>query len=194
MSISKTNLLPALFSSLILSSVPVFADEQPLADPEGNPPELAITVGLPIVDLPESAALLEGEGMPTALPIGPAGGMQCQERRVDLSDEQIEKIHSLKNQYLDAVGPKMLEIASKQRKLRDVLLAPSVDAAQAKTLQEAINSLKGEISNLKLENKIDCLSILTPEQRKNIRDRAFRWHGRGPGHEHFHRMHMGEQG
>jgi len=187
MSVSKGNLLPALISGIFLSTLPALAQEEPMPGFEPIPPEMAIPVGLPVADLPEGPVMLEGDELPVALPIGPAGGLECHAKPIDLSDEQIEKIHSLKNQYLDAVGPKMVEIASKKRKLRDVLLSTDVDSAKAKSLQEEINSLKAEVSNLKLENKIACLNVLTPEQRKSIRERAFRFHGHrphgfGPGH------------
>jgi Spy/CpxP family protein refolding chaperone len=189
MSVSKGTLLPALLSGIFLSTIPAFAQEEPSAGFEPPPPELAFSVALPITDLPESAALLGGDEMPVALPMGRAGGLECRGAKpIELSDEQFEKIHALKNQFLDAVGPKMVEIASKERKLRDALLNQNVDSAQAKSLQSDINALKAEVSNLKLDNKISCLNVLTPEQRKGIREKAFRWHGRGHGHghEHFH--------
>ena len=185
MSASKGNLLPALLSGILLTGIPALAQEEPPPALEPPPSEIAFE-GMPAPDLLEGDVFFVGVGdeMPVAAPIGPAGGLECQSqcKPIDLSDEQLEKIHSLRNDYLDAVGPKMVQIASKKRHLRDALLSSDVDAAKAKALQSEINSLKDEVSNMKLANKIDCLNVLTPEQRKTIRDRAFRWHG---GHHHF---------
>ena len=206
MSASKGNLLTALLSGMLLTGIPALADDEPPPALEPPPSEIAFTVGLPAPDLLEGDVFFVGVGdeMPTAAPIGPAGGLECgsQCKPIDLSDEQLEKIHSIRNDFLDAVGPKMVEIASKKRHLRDALLSANVDAAKAKALQSEINGLKDEVSNLKLASKIDCLNVLTSEQRKSIRDRAFRWHGRGnrhfghgpggPGPGHFHKMHTGE--
>lgn len=205
MSALKGNLLPALLSGILLTGIPALADDEPQPGLEPPSSEIAFTVGVPAPDLLEGDVVLSGDELPVAAPIGPAGGLEChsQCKPIDLSDEQLEKIHSIRNDFLDAVGPKMVEIASKKRHLRDALLSANVDAAKAKALQSEINSLKDEVSNLKLASKIDCLNVLTSEQRKTIRDRAFRWHGRGhhhfgpppggPGHGQFHhKMQMGE--
>ena len=184
----RTNLLPALISGLLLSAMPAFADDEDFADfTPPAPPEFAFTVGLPLAELPESGAILAGEELPVGLPIEPASGFECSAKPPSLTDDQLEKIHSFKNDFLDAVGPKKLAIASKKRKLRDSLLSANIDASEAKSLQGEINALTAEVNNLKLENKINCLNVLTEEQRKDIRNRMLRFQCR-PGHHHFGRM------
>jgi Spy/CpxP family protein refolding chaperone len=212
MTIYKSGLLAILISGLCASVLPALADDDIFpapaeAGPAGMeappPPELTGTFGLPILGAQEGDVVMLLDDGASAMAFGGSGGSACSAQRISLSDDQLEKIHSLRNDYLDAVGPKMCEIASKHRKLKDVLLATSIDSAKAKSLQGDINSLKDEISNLKLQNKLDCLSVLTPEQRKEIRSRMLRFSGHhhhhggpfGPGgHEKHWGMQMREHG
>lgn len=101
------------------------------------------------------------------------GGGDCL-RGLNLSDEQYEKMYGIKNQFLDQVGPKMLEVRTLERHLKDVLTSPSLDAGKAKSLQSKINALKSDLANAKLENKLAMLDVLTAEQRKEIRERVIK--------------------
>jgi Spy/CpxP family protein refolding chaperone len=104
-----------------------------------------------------------------------------------LSDEQVEKLHNLHNQYLDELGPKSIELASKSRKLKDILLANSINESEAKALQSDINKIKDEIANLKLEHHIAMASILTVDQKKEMRESIYR----GPLEHMARHHHMG---
>jgi len=104
-----------------------------------------------------------------------------------LTDDQLEKMHSLHNQFLDDLGPKVTQLASLSRKLKDVLMANNIDASQAKALQKDINGIKADVADLKLEHKIAALNVLTSEQKKELRDRLYR----GPFERMEHHHHMG---
>jgi Spy/CpxP family protein refolding chaperone len=211
MTIYKSSLIAVLVAGLSATLLPAFADEAiPEAFPAppelgpapevAGPPEFAASFGLPIVEAPEADVLMLLEDGNAVFAFGGAGGPACAANPISLSDEQLEKIHSLKEDYLDAVGPKTVELASKHRRLKDALLSANLDPAKAKALQSDINSLKDEISNLKLQNRLDCLAVLTPEQRKELRSRMLRMHfhhhfhgGHGPGpHRWGHEMHEHE--
>jgi Spy/CpxP family protein refolding chaperone len=111
-----------------------------------------------------------------------------------LTDDQLERLHSLHNQFLDDAGPKFVELGSKERKLKDVMLANSVDASRAKALQSEINSLKNDIANLRLENHIAMSNVLTAEQKKDIRDHIYRAGVARMAHHHFAARHRGGPG
>jgi Spy/CpxP family protein refolding chaperone len=106
-----------------------------------------------------------------------------------LTDDQLERLHSLHNQFLDDAGPKFVELGSKKRKLKDVMLANTVDASQAKALQAEINRLRDDIANLKLENHIAMANVLTAEQKKDIRDHIYRAGVARMAHHHFAAAH-----
>lgn len=109
------------------------------------------------------------------------GGGDCL-RALNLTDEQYEKLYGIKNQFLDQIGPKMLEVRTLERHLKDLLTNPTVDAGKAKALQSKINAVKADLANAKLENKLAMLDVLTAEQRKEIRERVIKGGGRGgPG-------------
>ena len=101
-----------------------------------------------------------------------------------LTDDQLGQLHALKNNFLDAIGPKIVAVKSKERHLHDVMLASTVDGAQAKAIQGDINSLKDEIANLKIDHELAVSKVITPEQRKILRDEIYRHHfgHHGEGH------------
>jgi Spy/CpxP family protein refolding chaperone len=86
-----------------------------------------------------------------------------------LTDEQYEKLFSIKKQFLNDAGPKMLALKSSERDLRDLLSQPSLDKQKVKDLQSRVNDQKAELANLKLDKKLSGLDVLTNEQRKEIR-------------------------
>lgn len=106
---------------------------------------------------------------------------------LDLSDDQYEKLYALKNSFLDKVGPKMLEIKTQSRHLKDVMTQPSVDVKAARNMQDKINNLRSDLANLKLDNRIAMMDVLTAEQRKKIRDFVIKG-GRGMHHRGPHPM------
>ena len=88
---------------------------------------------------------------------------------LDLTDDQKEKIYNLKNKLADAVGPKRAELQSQERKLRDLLTQPTIDRSQIQGVQSKINSLRDDISNLKIAFKMDFSEQLTADQREKLR-------------------------
>jgi Spy/CpxP family protein refolding chaperone len=103
-----------------------------------------------------------------------------------LTDDQLEKMHSLHNQFLDDLGPKLTQLSSLSRKLKDVLMANTIDTSQAKALQKDINGIKADIGDLKLEHKIAALNVLTSDQKKELRDRFYRGPFERIEHHHHH--------
>lgn len=134
---------------------------------------------------------------PTGPGFGPAaaghGGMAG--ARFNLTDDQLEKLSAIRNKMKDAAGPKMLELSSLQRHLKDVLTKPTVDRTDALATQKKINALKNDLSDLRLSFRLDSSEIFTPEQKQQIRRKALmgsfggRHHGR-----HMKRHHGGFKG
>jgi len=185
MILKKLNLFPLLLSGLLVTSAPAFAQAAG-ADDIVPSSELGIAADLPEVS---ESLIAEADETPVLLAFAPAGPAECQDDALALTDTQLEKIHSIKNQFLDAVGPKMLEICKKHRQLKDALFSANFDPAQAKVLQSEINTLKDQVSDLRLQKHIDCLSVLTPEQRKEFHNRMNRMHCCGQEHGHHMMMH-----
>ena len=112
-----------------------------------------------------------------------------------LTDEQYEKLYSLKNAMMDKMGPKMVEMFSLERQLRDVLTSADIDSKKANELKNKIAALKTDMSTIGLENRIAFMETLTADQRKDLRQAMIKGSMRGmggPGGPGFH--HMGGKG
>jgi Spy/CpxP family protein refolding chaperone len=110
-------------------------------------------------------------------------------KKLDFSDSQLEKMSSLKNQYLDKTASQLSQLGVLERQLRDVLSQPSIDRAKAESVQSKINSLKADLSTARLNLKIDEIGILTPEQREKMRHRMLV--SESFGHKFGHGRHFG---
>jgi Spy/CpxP family protein refolding chaperone len=99
-----------------------------------------------------------------------------------LTDAQAEKLIALKSQFRDQAKPKFEDLISAKRKLSDLITQPNTDKAQLVSLQNQINGDRDALSDLKLENNMQQLSLLTDQQKQEIRheflQRAARF-GRG---------------
>ncbi len=86
-----------------------------------------------------------------------------------LTDEQYEKIYELKNQTMDRLGPKMVELHAAMRHLKDQLTRENIDDKAVKRLQNQVSSLKSDIETIKIGSHIEMMESLTPAQRKALR-------------------------
>jgi Spy/CpxP family protein refolding chaperone len=177
-------------ASASIAQTAEFSMDEPPAFGEMQPVAFAVTdeefVGAPVLPGGVVTVVTDED---TA--VGGIAGTPHQHHSVlsSLTDDQLERLHALHNQFLDDAGPKFVELGSKERKLKDVMLANSVDASQAKALQTEINRLKNDIANLKLENHIAMSNILTAEQKKDIRDHIYRAGIARMAHHHFAAVH-----
>lgn len=171
MSIKNKAIAFAVLSAIATGFSPAFAQLEV--------PETDLDLEGEVVQLEDSnvlAALPPSSGQPIAFgraggaaagrPVSPLAALQGD---LAITDEQYEKLFSIKKQFLSDAGPKMLALKSSQRDLRDLLSQPKVDKQKVKDLQSQINTQKGELANLKLEKKLSGLEVLTEEQRKEIR-------------------------
>ena len=93
-------------------------------------------------------------------------------------------MHALKNDFLDQAGPKMVEMFRLHRQMQDGLMAANIDSKSVNDAKTKMVQIKADLENLKLDNKIKAMSVLTPEQRKELRSNMLK------GGQRFGRMHM----
>lgn len=158
-----------------------------------------------IITLSTSAAGLAADGPPGGtVAIGPAGagpkgGPDCGPRggfaqKLNLSDDQLEKMHAIKTKFQTDTATKQAELKVLHIQLREILSAESINKQAALSLQSKINNLKGELATARLNSMIERAEVLTSEQRKEIHHRMLQregsfkkgHHGRG-GHRGFGR-------
>ena len=97
---------------------------------------------------------------------GPIGGALS--GPLALTDEQLEKLHSIKNQFLDQSELKKAQLHTLMRHMGDALTSADVEAKKVKDLQAQINSLKSDLGNLLADQFVSMAQVLTPEQRQAI--------------------------
>ena len=209
--------VPVALSGLFLAALcnsPALAQEVDLPDgvADGPPPPMEgmVEISLDGEGNPEFNIAMDPNAIQMGAPGGPGGppGMMMMRRgfggrgggrcggggcpwlgALDLSDDQYEKFYALKNSFMDKVGPKMLEIRTHERHLKDMMTQTTVDAKACRNLQDKINGLKADVANMKLDNRIAMHDVLNDEQRKKIRDFVVKG-GRGMHHRGGPRMKM----
>jgi len=182
----------AIISLASTLSIPVYA--QGISDTayggDNSSEEIKVTPSEELAFAPEYSP----QGADMAIGIAsPVGGAQ-----LALSDEQLEKIAKVKASLADATGPKKLQLKTLHRQLKDALTKENVDKSSVLNLQSQINSLRDELSNAKLNARLDTLAVLTPEQKAKLRHAALQRQALGSmggrmGGKH-HRGHGGQPG
>lgn len=138
--------------------------------------------GEPLAMLPDLGGDMEMAAFPlSATASGGAG-------RMKFSEDQLEKIYSLKNKLADETGSTVAELGKQKRHLKDLLTQPSLDRAAVQSTQDKINKLQADLSNASLAFKMDLFEQFTPEQKQALRYKSmkrghmggFKHHG-GPG-------------
>lgn len=168
----KKLILTITMASLTGSFIPAFAQADSNISDEQASGAPAVVADLPSPDLNCSVAI----GAPA-------------EGRPSFTDEQLEKLNTIKNQFADASGPKRLELQSAQRQLKDLMTQPGLDRKKATDLQAKINALRADLANMHLSMRMDSLDVFTADQKKQLREASLKrqfaglrkGHGRGHG-------------
>ncbi|HEY9714640.1 MAG TPA: periplasmic heavy metal sensor [Chroococcales cyanobacterium] len=85
-----------------------------------------------------------------------------------LTDDQYQRFYDLKQSYLDAVGPRVLQKRTLERHLKNELIATDIDTKKVKDIERDLNSVKADLANQRIDHLIAMSQILTPDQRKAI--------------------------
>lgn len=91
-----------------------------------------------------------------------------------LSDEQFEKFYQIKNRMKDDMGSKMLEMGKLRRQFCDELNRESIDSKAVSKLEDRMAALKAETSKVFTSAAVEMMNVLTPEQRKIMRQKMIR--------------------
>lgn len=105
-----------------------------------------------------------------------------------MTDEQLEKLSSLKNEMRESMGPKILELKKLKSQMKDKLTKEDVNKDEILAIQAKINTVKSDISNVKVAFMVDASSVLTAEQKKEMRRKMLMKNimGKRHGKKRFH--------
>ena len=121
---------------------------------------------------------------------GRGEGPRSAEGKLDLDDQQMEKIKALRLETQKRVVPLKAEAQIAELELRELLDDDPVSTAAVHKKVETIGKLRTQIRILMVDLRIEVRKLLTPEQRRKVKGWLLGgWKGHGPMHHGggFHR-------
>lgn len=114
-------------------------------------------------------------------------------KKLGLTDTQLEKIASLKDKSRVETAAQKAQLKALSDQLKLVVTRPDANSQEAFQVQSKINDLRSQLANEKLQQRLDFMAVLTPEQKETIRHKilvseAFGGE-RGRGHMGHHMHH-----
>ena len=111
----------------------------------------------------------QGQGM---MGQGMGGGMFA---ALDLTDEQRQKVLAIQEEHRKKNWTAMGEVRAEQYKLRSLYGGDPVDANKIAEQQKKVDEMRRALLKSRVETHNQVLAILTPEQRKLLRQHAPGW-------------------
>ncbi len=166
----------AFIAPLALGSLPAQAQEgdspapSPMTMPGPGGPGAGGEDGPPPGAMNFAMALPAGASMEAM----PDAGMMDMGARflkgdVAVTDDQYEKLYQLRGDFMDKFAPKMLEVMTLKRHLKDALTSADIDNGKVNDLKKQMTSAVQDLANMKIDNEIATMKVYTPEQRKHLR-------------------------
>ena len=93
-----------------------------------------------------------------------------------LSDEQQLKVAAIREEFRKKNWSAMGEVRSEQFKLRSLYHADKLDADKIAEQQKKVDELRRRLIKSRVEAHNQVAAVLTPEQRKLMRQHAPGWH------------------
>lgn len=94
------------------------------------------------------------------------------EERLDLSDEQAEKIEELRDDHFDKQDELRDDLFDKREELRDMYFDSEAKQDELLSLQEEVNQLQAKLADTRMEHRLEMRSILSDEQLEECADLA----------------------
>ena len=119
---------------------------------------------------------MRGQGM---MGQGMGHGMGAQQggmlAALNLSDAQREKVLAIQEEHRKKNWAAMGEVRAEQYKLRSLYGADKLDADKVAEQQKKVDELRRQMLKSRIEAHNQIAALLTPEQRKELRQRAPGW-------------------
>lgn len=99
-------------------------------------------------------------------------GMASMLRGLNLSEEQRDKVFAVRHAQAPQMRAKAKEMRNAARELRALTISENFDEAKAKALAETLSRSTAEIALIRSRSANEIYRTLTPEQRKQVQERA----------------------
>jgi Spy/CpxP family protein refolding chaperone len=93
------------------------------------------------------------------------GGRASAFQKMDLTDDQTEKINALRESLQKETAPLRTDLLKKSTEMKLLWMADEPDAGKIKALQKEILDLRGKMADKFTDYRLAVHKILTPEQR-----------------------------
>jgi Spy/CpxP family protein refolding chaperone len=115
--------------------------------------------------------------------------------RLNLTPDQVDKLKALRKSFLEEKIPLQNDLMRERLEMKALWMQANPDEQKILAKQQEINSLRAQIGEKAIKNRLEMRKILTPEQQAMWiqllgRHQAWRGHdrwcgfGRGPGQHH----------
>ena len=114
---------------------------------------------------PDEIVLVTEESTP------PGEEMDCCQpwaEKMGLSDEQMEKLVSLKTEYMTKTAQHKAEVMSDMKQMMLLMTASKLDRQAIMSLHDKIASIKSDLCTARVNHMIDAMEVLTPKQREDM--------------------------
>ncbi|MFA6210634.1 MAG: Spy/CpxP family protein refolding chaperone [Candidatus Obscuribacterales bacterium] len=126
----------------------------------------------------DDSASAGGARSQTAVKVCAPGAMHS---KLKISDEQKDKLSSIRDQYKLATAQKKAELEVAMSQQRQLMSKTVIDKSAVLSLQSKINGLKADLSNARIDMALTASAVFTPEQREMFGKFGKFGHGRGHG-------------
>lgn len=147
----------------------------------------SIALVLPLTTQARSMGGMEGCEGPHAMQ-GERDGLPPMMKRLNLTDEQKDKISQLRKQDAGLMAEKFKAMRDSRAQLHDLQSKGEYDAAKVKVLTEQGAQTMAEMGQIRARQLHAMLQILTPDQRKQFAEKRERMM------KHWDKRHEGRQG
>ena len=115
----------------------------------------------------------QGRGMMGGQGMGGGYGLAA----LNLTDEQRDKVFAIQEEHRKKNWAAMGEVRSEQFKLRSLYRGDQLDADKIAEQQKKVDALRQQMLRSRVEAHNQIAAVLTPEQRKQLRQYAPWWSG-----------------
>ncbi len=101
---------------------------------------------------------------------GPGGGIEMMLRNVELTDGQRTQLMALRDEHQAEMKPLHQEMKAKRQQMRQLWTAEVIDEEAIWALDADMAPLREQLRRERVEQRLQAMNVLTPEQRAQLAD------------------------
>ena len=117
----------------------------------------------------QSAPMVTDEDVVSPDMDAPADCCQPWAEKMGLSDEQMEKLVSLKSEYAVKIAPQKAELMSDMKQMMLLMTASSLDKQAILSLHEKMANIKSDLCSARVHHMLSAMDVMTSKQRSEMR-------------------------